>query len=299
LPSGATDASFGSEGLASFGMSTSAHRAFDLAVDAHGRAVVVGYTGDGDDMIVVRFTSSGTPDLTFNRVNGTGTPYFQVRSSGYAAAYGMAIQPDGKILLTGVDPEGAGLPVFRVVPGEVDTGPAALDTRFGGGDGVAVVTGLHPYGAGLSLQPDGGIIVIGMCRGADRRCVGAVLRLTPDGAVDGGYGSPSGVHIRVPNGTDGLLTAVQALPSGGLAVAGLADITGTYRPFVATLDPPGGDTAPMAPHGARLLGPSDTDAAALAVHPEGHVVVAGTTRTGPAGSSGVVYRLPAGHLPTA
>jgi uncharacterized delta-60 repeat protein len=94
LPSGAPDASFGDRGLASFRLSAFADYAFDLAVDLHGRAVLVGYTGNGDDMIVVRFTSAGTPDPSFNSVGGAGAPYFQIRSGGYAAAYGVAIQPD-------------------------------------------------------------------------------------------------------------------------------------------------------------------------------------------------------------
>jgi uncharacterized delta-60 repeat protein len=288
LPSGAADESFGTGGLASFGLSASAECAFGLAVDARGRAVVVGSTGD--DMMVVRFTSTGTPDHTFNRVRGTGVPFFRIRSAGYASAFGVVVQRDGKVVVTGVDHRATGLPVYRIVPGDADTGTAVLDSTFGGGDGLAVVKGLDPYGTGLSLQPDGGILAVGMCL-ADGAGVGAVVRLTPAGTVDSRYGSATGVHVGVPGSTGGFLTAVETLPWGGVAVAGLAHIAGGDRPFVAMLNGLGAVDAIMGSSGALLLSWRDTDVAAIAVQRDGRIVVAGTTKNVSGGYSGVMYRL--------
>jgi uncharacterized delta-60 repeat protein len=298
LASGALDASFGTEGFARFGGRTFGEVAFDVAVDAEGRVVVAGYTSNGDDMILVRFTGTGVPDAAFNHVNGTGVPYFQFASTSYASAHGLAVQPDGKIVVTGLETGATGLPVYRVIPGDPNNGSAAaaLDSHFGDGDGRTVVHGFHPYGTGLSLQRDGGIVAIGMTPGGGGHEVGSVVRLTPGGAVDAGYGSATGLPIRVPDAAGGYLTAVAALPTGGVAVTGIAVVDGVDRPFVAKLDDRGGPDEAMGPDGVRLLNPHDRDINAVVVQPDGRIVAAGITKPGDAtgGSTfgGVVYRLP-------
>jgi uncharacterized delta-60 repeat protein len=218
-------------------------------------------------------------------------PYLQIPSTGHAAAHAVVVQHDGRIVLTGVDHDASGLPVYRVVPGEADTNVAVLDETFGDGCGRAVVNGLHPYGTGLSLQPDGGILVVGMSP-ASGLGGGAVVRLTSAGCVDPGYGTATGAHVRVPGSASGFLTALQALPGGGLVVAGLASIADDDRPFVALLDELGGVDEVIGPDRGQLFSRRDTDVAAVAIQPDGRIVVAGTTKRTGGGYSGVLYRFP-------
>ncbi len=289
LPSGQLDRSFGDEGFATFGVPGFAEYAFDVAVDLEGRVLVAGHTSNGDDMVVVRFTRSGVPDRTFNELDGTGVPYFQIVTTGYAAAHEIAVQQDGKILITGVDHHAPGLPVYRIVPGEVGVGAARLDGTFGGGDGLAVVEGLHPIGTGLSLQGDGGIVAVGMNTEGGSG-LGTAVRLTPAGVVDPTFGSRTGVPIRIPEDTGGFLTAVEALPGGDVMVAGLTESCGEYRPFVARVNRRGDVDTSMGPGGARLLNRRDTDVAGMALQADGRMLVAGITRSGPSSHAGVIYR---------
>jgi uncharacterized delta-60 repeat protein len=298
LPSGELDQSFGIEGFATFGVPGFAEYGFDVAVDLQGRVLVAGHTSNGDDMVLVRFTGSGAPDRTFNELDGTGVPYFQIVTTGYAAAHKIAVQQDGKILITGVDHHATGLPVYRIVPGEAGMGVAGLDSTFGGGDGLAVVDGLHPIGTGLSLQRDGGIVAVGMNTEGGSG-LGTAVRLTPDGVVDPTFGSGTGVPIRIPDDTGGFLTAVEALPGGDVMVAGLTESGDEYRPFVARVNRRGDVDQSMGPGGARLLNRRDTDVAGMALQADGRILVAGITRSGTSSYAGVIYRfLGPGAAPT-
>jgi hypothetical protein len=114
---------------------------------------------------VWRFTSTGAPDLTFG---STGNGRFLVDFSGYDAFLtGVAIQPDGKVVLAGVacaprDPQSPDLPtncsvaVARLLP----TG--RYDPAFAFGGRVLVPTGDSWAAVALVIHPlDGGIVIAG------------------------------------------------------------------------------------------------------------------------------------------
>lgn len=295
LQSGAVDPSFGTDGFASFGEVNVDEYASAVALDAQGRVVLAGATSNGDDMLVVRFTSAGMPDKSFNSVAATGVPYFQISGTGYDWAGGVAVQPgNGKIVITGRYDDATGAPVFRIIPGDpAGTGTAVLDAGFGGGDGLAEVAGLDPYPEAVDLLPDGRIVVAG-ATAATARAPGrpTAVRLTSAGVVDPTYGSDTGVHIRIPGATDGYLTAVRGRPgSGGVAVTGTTVVDGKTRWFVAKLNARGAVDKDMGPGGARLLNPRDTDVTGVAVQPDGRILAVGTTRIGATSTRGVVYRL--------
>lgn len=287
LPTGEPDSSFGSDGFASFGPSFESDDAHAVVADSAGRILLAGYTGLNDDMLVVRFTSGGQPDPTFNTVGGVGVPFFQIQSAGGAAAEALAVQPDdGKILVTGNDGFATGMPVYRIIPGDATaTGAAVLDDSFGTG-GLSVVSGVGNSGSGLSLQPDGRIVAVGSSSSLGNGDP-VVVRLLPTGEVDTGYGSDTGVHLQIPGATGGSARALSALPSGGVAVSGMTEVGGSLRGFVARLDPEGNPDPTMGPGGALLLGSDDARLDGLAVQPDGKIVTAGTT----SGPAGVVYRL--------
>src|SRR5262249_28597197 len=78
----------------------------NVAVDAGGRIVVAGTSGNGSvgtprDFQVARFTANGSLDATFGAA-GTGAVTTDISGSGgQDVAYSLALQGDGKILVGG------------------------------------------------------------------------------------------------------------------------------------------------------------------------------------------------------
>ena len=97
---GSLDTTFGVSGSVTTAIGTSDDRAYAVLIQpADGKIVAAGYTFNGanKDVAVVRYTTDGLLDTTFN---GTGYNTFDV-DGGDDVAYAMAIQSDGKILIAG------------------------------------------------------------------------------------------------------------------------------------------------------------------------------------------------------
>ena len=98
---GSRDASFGDGGLPfGFGADTGGY-AEDVALQADGKIVVAGYRRVADvgveyDFAVVRYRTDGSLDPSFS-----GDGKLTLDLGGYNAVSAVAIQADGKILLTG------------------------------------------------------------------------------------------------------------------------------------------------------------------------------------------------------
>jgi uncharacterized delta-60 repeat protein len=119
---------YGSGGISSTPIpGVSEARVADVALQSNGRVVVAGfgYSNSGTDVFAVaRFRTGGAPDPSFSG-NGVFTTHF---SQGDAYGYGVAIQPDGRIVVVGeVDPaSGVSNPaILRLDP------DGTLDTTFG------------------------------------------------------------------------------------------------------------------------------------------------------------------------
>ncbi|MBN2224505.1 MAG: putative Ig domain-containing protein, partial [Deltaproteobacteria bacterium] len=138
--------------------------AYALAVQPDGKIVVAGYTPTGGDFAVVRLTPGGVLDPTFSddgkaTVNFEGTDY----------AYGVAVQPDGKILVAGSTSNGDDFAIARF------TDEGDLDTAFGENGLLTTDFGGVDVGRALTLLADGRFIVSGDSRGdfaAARYCPG-------------------------------------------------------------------------------------------------------------------------------
>jgi uncharacterized delta-60 repeat protein len=126
LANGNPDGSFGLAGSMSVDIGGSESGA-DLALQPDGKIVVAGATSAGTrDMLVARFQPAGVLDTTFG-VGGVRTVDF----GGNDAATGVALQPDGRILVAGTggtaldvalarlegDPQPAGAPGGGTAPG--------------------------------------------------------------------------------------------------------------------------------------------------------------------------------------
>lgn len=113
-------------------------------VQTDGKIVVVGSNTVGITL-TVRYNSDGTLDTTFG-INGIVTDTTGI------FALDIAVQPDGKIIIAGVDATFQNFQVIRY------NSNGTLDTTFGSG---GVVTGPQGLGFALALQSDSKIILVG------------------------------------------------------------------------------------------------------------------------------------------
>lgn len=166
-----------------------------IALQSDGKIVLVGRCTNSADMdfCVARVSPDGTLDNSFDGPSGVGNGKFLLPiGSGYDAANAVAVQPDGKIVLAGSCSNGA-IQEFCVARLNAD---GTLDTSFdgpsGNGDGKFLLPINPSYNTAnaIALQPDGKILLAGMCGslgGPSRFCAS---RLHVDGTLDVSFDGP-------------------------------------------------------------------------------------------------------------
>ena len=112
------------------------------------------------------------------------------------ALRGVAVQPDGKIVLTGGDQTTNSILVVRLLEN------GSFDPSFGSGGVVSTPFPAGSFGEGrdVAIQPDGKIVVAGIAKGAVDGDF-AALRYEANGAPDPTFGGGDGTEI-VPVGAD-------------------------------------------------------------------------------------------------
>ena len=164
---------------------------------------------------------AGNLDLSFS---GTGT--ISTELGGYNFIYGMAVQPDGKIVAVGAATNGNDddFAVARYYP---DGTP---DMTFGGGTGK-VLTDFAAWGdtaTGVAVQANGKIVVAGSVGNGTNSGIG-VARYNADGTLDMIFNGTGKVITQIlPGGANATCMAVQ--PDGKIVVAGYAQ-NGTDNDF--------------------------------------------------------------------
>src|SRR5205085_5528829 len=108
---------------------------------------------------IVRYLPNGSLDTTFDGEGVTTAPI-----NVYATASGIAIRPDGKLVVAGTRDDGSNVD-FALVRFNPN---GSLDTTFGGGDGetAADFDNSEDYARGMVLDSVGRAIVVGY---SDRR----------------------------------------------------------------------------------------------------------------------------------
>ena len=274
-PDGGPDAAFGAEGVA---LTRFAAGEFFSAVNAvgllpGGEVLVVGYstprTFEPTRLAVARLSNAGAVADVTTAVAGSG--------------YDLALLPGGKLAVAGAGSD------YTQKKATAAFGVARFDALLdpdptfspGGADGDGVVTtvvGSHALAAhGVALAPDGKIVVANQY--AHFQTNAALARYNPDGSLDRTFG---GRGDGLTGGTPLVFLSgngLAVLPTGHVLVAGQStggssnEVMGLarYRPD-GTLDTSfgGGDGVAT----ARVLGNGD-DARALAVQPDGKLLVAG------------------------
>jgi len=234
----------------------------------------------------------GAPDPTFGR---DGTVVTDITGDGRLDTVAdVAVAPDGRIVAVGHT-------VVRPLDGEEEDQPdhdfvvarynrdGSLDATFGAGGVVRTSFGgaqSRDEAKAVALQPDGKIVVAGNSD-PDLEALGdfALARYNRDGSLDTTFGAGGLVVFDI-----GRIDSVAGLaiqPNGQIVVAGSSDARGTspdYDFALARFQPDGSlDTA--FGEGGKVLTPFGTApsmdiANAVAIQPNGRIVVVGQSNAG-------------------
>ena len=271
---GSLDATFDPGGVDGPGKKTFGYGGNDLArsvlVAPDGKIVVAGNGNANYDFAITRLNSDGSFDASFDGDGTAGADF-----GGVDYSYAVAAQPDGRVVVAGETTIKQDVAVARFNP----TGPAdmTLDATFDG-DGVTTFGYGGTDGAqALALQPDGKIVVVGY--GAPSGAV-AATRLLPDGSPDSSFDGDGTAGIKF-GGLDrnDIGYAVALAPDGKIVVAGRADLSDDNTDFALVRLQPGGalDTTFSFDGKTTLSFGGSDEAAAVALQPDGAIVVAGDT----------------------
>lgn len=236
---GLLDTSFGTSGYAlieppgaGFFGSGSALLQPDGAMVVVGRCQPASIT----QMCAFRFTASGSADATFGSSGSMLVPAISPGGDDRPAKAAV-LQPDGKIVIAGYCLSAATSRDFclaRLNPnGTLDT---TFDGPSGTGNGAFAIpvstSGGSDEATALALQPDGKLLVAGMCDRLGSRDF-CVLRLNADGSFDAqfdGDGAANGLVVVAATGTDSA-TTMALQPDGRIVIIGTC--TSPEAPFCA------------------------------------------------------------------
>lgn len=212
---GSLDTTFDGDGIRLLAVGTSTY-VNAVVIQPDGKIVASGTTtgavpSSSSSTLIVRFNADGSSDITFN---GTGILVTQLLPGGSFGG-ALALQKDGKIVIAGSARNAQNVSTAIAVSRFNTDGTA--DLSFNGvGTSVSDVTGGEDWGEGISVQPDGKILVVGQV-GYDGMDEGestdfGVLRYNPDGTLDLSWGASG--------------TAVTDLIGGDFAYAMTTDAQG-------------------------------------------------------------------------
>jgi len=269
---GSLDTSFGTNGSVVTSID-GGDTAYAVVVQPDGKILVAGTSiTTRNEFAVVRYNADGSLDTSFD---GDGIVTTPIGLGSGAIAYAIALQADGRIVLAGQSTES---PMgqdtdFALVRYNSD---GSLDMGFDN-DGK-VTTALTPAGCNdvvkaVVVQKDGKIAVVGINCLLDF----VVARYNSDGSLDSGFGSNGIVTTAVSGNEYGFAIAQQ--PDGKLVIAGQAPSQGGPLGFaVLRYEENGSLDTSFSGDGSvitELTGLANAEAHALAVQPDGRILVGG------------------------
>ncbi|HEY5012714.1 MAG TPA: hypothetical protein VIK61_08425 [Acidimicrobiia bacterium] len=219
--SGDLDPGFSADGIAT--APTGSASATATAFQPDGKLVVAG-VGAFDDAsaakigtYVARYTTSGDLDPTFGTA---GVTKFNAMPA-YEAQRGLAIDSTGRILVSGygatTDPvDESDVDVIRLTP----TG--ALDTTFGGGDGIAVVDmGNHDRAGGVAVSGNRILVAASQDVGGNFANEWTLLALTNSGVLDPTFSGDGKAEVPTTKlSTFDSLRSIAVQPDGKILLGG-------------------------------------------------------------------------------
>ena len=218
---GTLDTSFGAGGLVAVDFGNKSDYAFDVTFQDVGdeeRIVVGGRSFQGitvSDFAIARLNPNGSLDTTFSS-DGKATLSFDAGSY-EDRVWGVAAEPDGRIILAGQTVVSDGDTQFAVACYNLDGTP---NLAFGGDGNVQTGVGtILDVAYAVAFQGDK-IVAAGYSRQPSTNQDFAVVRYNPDGTLDASFGGDGIVtaHLGPPNQWD--LASSLAISGDKLIVAG-------------------------------------------------------------------------------
>ncbi|HEX6401320.1 MAG TPA: delta-60 repeat domain-containing protein [Actinomycetota bacterium] len=214
----------------------------------------------------------GDLDSTFGR----GGKVITNLTVGRDSAEDVAIQANGKIVVVGRT-VGRSSGKFALVRYRTD---GHLDSTFGG-NGI-VTTNLakrEDSASAVAIQPDGKIVVVGTANIAALSYVFAIARYERDGTLDAQFGKGGKVRLGFSAGGDDSAADLAIQPDGKIVIVGSSYVLDMFA--LARLDPDGSLDTSFGGDGrvTTSVGPGADSAQAVAIQPDGKIVVAGESWT--------------------
>lgn len=273
---GARDTGFGAGGVAVAAPLGGSGVANAVAVQPDGKIVVAGSVvpsvqSRGTLIAIARFNANGSLDSSF----GSGGAEVLDFGLPFAAAQGVVIQSDGKIVFAGVEQGSTSFAFFNGLVGRLNSN-GSLDGSFAG-SGVFTY---HQPGGGytslnaVALQNDGKIVAAGADAGGPNA---VFLRLNSGGTLDSSFGAggvatlSSGTFTSTPVGANGV-----GIAGGGRVVgAGAVQLNGTDFRAGLWATSAAGAPEPSFGTGGIVEQQSGVEACALAIAPDGSLLAVG------------------------
>jgi uncharacterized delta-60 repeat protein len=267
---GLLDASFGSGGRSSIPLGLFSESGHSAVLQPDGKIAVTGYVSDNGIVkaAVIRCLPNGSLDPSFD---GDGRAVLAVGQSGVGTA--VAVQSDGKIVLAGYSQSPS--PSAFVARFDANGVP---DPTFDGDGLVIPPLANGAQATAMVLQPDGKIVVAGIAAQDF-----FVLRYNNDGSPDNSFDDDGVATVSLSTGYD-QANAVAIQPDGKIVAAGTSLDTAhnQYRFAIARFSVNGAPDVALAGSGkvATPVGTVYSSANAVAIQPDGRILVAGTSDSG-------------------
>jgi uncharacterized delta-60 repeat protein len=226
-----------------------------MARDPSGGVVLAGSANPAaGEYALIRIGDAGSVDTSFGNWRPDSKRFFADRTYLPAA---LAPRPGGGWVTAGS--EGLGSSAFAVVAHRAD---GSLDPAFGSGGIARIDLGATPAAAGaVAPEPDGRLLVGGWVQRPSGRRL-AVVRLTPTGSLDPGWGAGGIAEIAPPGSTEcedetgppGVRTLLRT-NDDKIVVVGSLPLDGRPRPVLARLRSDGSPDPAFGTNGAAVLSP--------------------------------------------
>lgn len=220
---------------------------------------------------VIVFAQDGSPDPTFG--GGDGLFYHSIFAGKPSQGWGIAIQPDHKILVAGstLGPDGRGHAFLSRYHED-----GGLDNSFNG-SGILLpeVPGVNSYSSGVKVQPDGKIVLCTVSSDSTSRYVTA-LRFTEEGLPDNTFDGDGQFSAIIESDYMDISTMVLQ-PDGKILIGGYAGAFEADSFMVVRILSNGGLDQSFAGGGILITGVGEdyTDVNSLLVQSDGKILATG------------------------
>lgn len=266
---GSLDTGFGTGGKVMTDFFGGEDEIFAMALQPDGKIVVAGHDLNlinfASDFALARYNANGSLDTSF----GSGGKVVTDFSGGLDQAFGLTLQPDGRIIAAGlVSTQIGGFGLARY------NANGSLDSSFGSGG--KVVSPLLGVALAVTLQPDGKIIAGGDAPGTSQSDF-ALVRYNTDGSPDASFGTGGIVQTDILDQDEIRDLALQ--PDGKIVASGNVRDIGDDQDFgVARYNTDGSLDAGFGSGGkitTDILNGSNDNCLGLAIDTSGRIIAVG------------------------